>query len=66
MIGGAVKFAIKIIRDHEFVIVINADSRSDALAKVMRTAVDCDAIDQKETKIVSITEATTDVYHPSN
>ena len=56
MIGDAVRYRIKIIRDHEIEIDIDAASRSDAFAKVMQTALDCDAIDQKETKIVRITE----------
>jgi hypothetical protein len=64
MIGDAVKYAIKIIRDHEFVIVIDAENKADAFAKVMRTAIDCDAIDQKETKIVRISEASSDVLNP--
>lgn len=50
------RYRIKVIRDHEIEIDIDAASRSDAFAKVMQTALDCDAIDQKETKIVRITE----------
>lgn len=60
------RYRIKFIRDYEIEVDIDATSRSDALAKVMHAALDCDARDQKETKIVSITETPKDVLHPSN
>lgn len=66
MIGDGVRYRIKLIRSCHFEIDIDADSRSDALAKVMKTALDCDAIDQKETKIVGISETPIDVLNPSS
>ena len=60
------RFRIKVIRDCQFEIDIDADNRSDAFAKVMRTALDCDTIDQKETKIVGISEAPINVLHSPN
>lgn len=60
------RFRIKVIRDYEFEIDIDAHSGFDAFGKVMRTALDCDAKDQKVTRIVAITETPTDVHHPSN
>ena len=65
-IGDGVRYRIKVVRDMEFQIDIDAISRSDALGKVMRTAIDCDSKDQKETKIVRISEAPIDVLYPSN
>ena len=57
------KFHVKIIREVEFVLEITAASRDEVAAIVLRTAYDCDATDQKETKIVSITEQK-NIYDP--
>lgn len=60
------RYRIKLIRDHEIEVDIDATSKSDALTKVLLTALNCDAKDKKVTKIVSITETPKDVHHPSN
>ena len=60
------RYRIDIIRGMEFQIDIDATNRSDALGKVMRTAIDCDSKDQKETKIVRISEAPIDVHNTPN
>lgn len=57
------RFRIKLIRDYKFEIDIDADSTSDAVSKVLRTALHYDQSDQKETKIVAISETPKDVYH---
>ena len=60
------KYRIKIIRSCEFEVDMEAESRSDAMAKIMRTALDYDDRDHKETKIVAISETPQDVYDPFN
>jgi hypothetical protein len=61
-----VRYRIKLVREYEFEIDIDATSRSDAIGKIMRTALEFDQNDHKVTKIVSITETPKDVHHPLN
>ena len=48
------KYVVKIIREVEFEVLIDAPSRSEVVKMVLKTAYDYDDRDLKETKIVSI------------
>ncbi len=50
------KYRIKIIRECEFEVIMEADSRSDAIRMVHGKALDYDDRDLKQTRIVSINE----------
>lgn len=60
------KFRIKIIRSCEFEIDMLARSSTEAIKMVMTKALDYDDRDLKETKIVSITQTSEDIYHTHN
>ena len=55
-IGGNMKYVVKIIREVEFEVLIDAPSRAEVVKMVLKTAYDYDDRDLKETKIVSIKE----------
>jgi hypothetical protein len=50
------KFWLTMIREHEFTLTIDAPSRVDLIRLVTEQALHYDAIDGKQTKIVSITD----------
>ena len=50
------RFAITLVRDHQVTLTIDAPSRLDVIRLVNTLALKYDAIDGKQTKIVSIHE----------
>jgi len=53
-VGGSMKYVVKIIREVEFEVLIDAPSQAEVIKMVLKTAYDYDDRDLKETKIVSI------------
>ena len=49
-------YRVTIVRDVRFQLDLEADSRLDALRKITETALDYDAQDLKETRVISIQE----------